>query len=168
MLKSSTDLSKKRICVDQSYSSKAECSEADVKEFYRSFQKKDLCRLQATRTCWELHLEAPLEKRCQKTENANQLRVRKRTGMISLHFAMSSKSVEQSCIAQTIPPRPFGIIPKKNHAQTDPYSKNPRTYGPTLDDSQVNHPFKHQTQILTMGSSLGLLSSPTLILRARL
>ena len=136
MLKSSTDLSKKRICVDQSYSSKAECSEADVKEFYRSFQKQDLCRLQATRTCWELHLEAPLEKRCQKTENTNQLRVRKRIGMISLHFDMSSKSVEQSCIAQTIPPRTSGSIPKKkSRTSTDPYSKNPRTYGPTLDDS---------------------------------
>ena len=63
------------------------------------------------------------------------------------------------------PQEPSESSQQKNHAQTDPYS---RFLGPiaTLDDSQVNHPFKHQTQILTMGSSLGLLSSPTLILRA--
>ena len=72
---------------------------------------------------------APLEKRCQKTENTNQLRVRKRTGMISLHSDMSSKSVEQSCIAQTIPPRPFGIIPKKNHALQ--LILTPKILGPT-------------------------------------
>lgn len=49
--------------------------------------------------------------------------------MISLHSDMSSKSVEQSCIAQTIPPRPFGIIPKKNHALQ--LILTPKILGPT-------------------------------------